>query len=83
MRFDILSRIEPIIVNGRVLARDMWFKLTRDGYRGEMVARCPWLRKKGDIYICRIHGTKPVHCREFIPSPSLAERIGCPGWDEE
>ena len=82
-RFDILSRIETIKIKGHVFARDMWFKLRRDGRRGEMVDRCPWLRKSGDRYFCRIHNTKPGHCREFTPSPELARKIGCPGWDDD
>lgn len=82
-RSDILIRIEPIIVRGKVFTRDMWFKITKNKRRGEMADRCPWLRKKGDIYTCRIHATKPGHCREFIPSPEFAKLIGCQGWDDE
>ena len=82
-RHDILSRIETIKIQGHVFARDMWFKLTKDGRRGEMVSRCPWIRKQGEKYICRIHNTKPGHCRNFIPSPELAKKIGCQGWNDD
>jgi len=82
-RHDILARIETIKVKGHVFVRDMWFKLQKDGSRGEMVERCPWLRKQKDHYICRIQNTKPKHCREFVPSRECAREIGCPGWDDE
>jgi len=81
-RYNILKRIQEIKVQGKVVGRDMWFSLTKSGHQADMVNRCPWLRKKGDIYICLIHTTKPTKCRNFVPAPSLAEKIGCRGWEE-
>jgi Fe-S-cluster containining protein len=48
----------------------------------EPVYRCPWLRKlpKKDKYICRIHKTKPKHCRNFPKSKRHALENGCKGF---
>lgn len=49
---------------------------------GEEVTRCPWLRKlpNKDKYICRIHDTKPKHCRDYPKSKKHALRTGCKGF---
>jgi Fe-S-cluster containining protein len=49
---------------------------------GEYVNRCPWLRKlpKQNKYICRIHDTKPEHCRNFSKSKRHAKDNGCKGF---
>jgi len=49
---------------------------------GEYVNRCPWLRKlpKQNKYICRIHETKPEHCRNFPKSKRHALEKGCKGF---
>ncbi|MBW2369293.1 MAG: YkgJ family cysteine cluster protein [Deltaproteobacteria bacterium] len=49
---------------------------------GEPVNRCPWLRKlpKKNKYICRIHETKPEHCRNFPKSKRHALENGCNGF---
>ena len=45
------------------------------------VLRCPFLRKlpNKDVYICRIHNTKPEACTKFPISRQQAKDIGCPG----
>jgi Fe-S-cluster containining protein len=52
---------------------------------GEPVDRCPWLRKlpKKNEYICRIHETKPEHCRNFPKSKRHALENGCKGFPED
>ena len=52
---------------------------------GEYVNRCPWLRKlpKQNKYICRIHETKPEHCRNFPKSKRHALDCGCRGFPAE
>ena len=49
---------------------------------GEPANRCPWLRKlpKKNKYICRIHDTKPEHCRKFPRSKRHALENGCKGF---
>lgn len=49
---------------------------------GEPAKRCPWLRKlpKKDKYVCRIHDTKPEHCRKFPKSKRHAIENGCKGF---
>jgi len=51
---------------------------------GEDVFRCPWLRKlpKKDKYICRIHDTKPKHCRDYPKSKKHALKTGCQGFNK-
>ncbi len=48
----------------------------------EEVGRCPFLRKDRNkpTYHCRIHGTKPLHCRLFPLSANHAMRCRCPNW---
>jgi Fe-S-cluster containining protein len=52
---------------------------------GEYVNRCPWLRKlpKQNKYICRIHETKPEHCRNFPKSKRHALDNDCKGFSTE
>lgn len=77
-RQDILSRIDVMKIAGHVVARDMWMNPD-----GELALRCPWLFRRGAVHYCRIHSTKPSMCRDFVPSPDLAQRIGCQGWDDD
>ena len=69
-RFDILEYIH---------CGDLWIS-PRTGHD---VTRCPWLRKlpNKEIYICRIHDTKPKHCREYPRSKKHALRTGCKGFN--
>jgi len=62
-RWDILEWVDIMKVGGDELFADIWFSLTT----GEETTRCPWLRKlpNKNIYKCRIHETKPSHCRNF------------------
>ena len=75
-RRDILQWVSRIGV-GEYLALD--FPIHPE--TGDEVDRCPFLRKlpRKDVYICRIHDTKPDACRRFPLSREKAERIGCPG----
>jgi len=47
------------------------------------VMRCPWLRKISgkEKYRCRIHDTKPRHCRDYPKSKKHALMTGCKGFD--
>jgi len=47
----------------------------------EEVTGCPFLRKlpNKNIYVCRIHDTKPEACAKFPMSRQQAEDVGCPG----
>ena len=49
---------------------------------GEPASRCPWLRKlpKKNKFICRIHDTKPEHCRNFPKSKRHALENDCKGF---
>lgn len=58
---------------------DLWFSpVTRD-----QVTRCPWLRKmpNKNVYKCRIHETKPQHCRAFPQTKKKAIYTGCRGFE--
>ena len=68
-RWDILEYID---------VGDLWVSPRT----GEDVSRCPWLRKlpNKDKYICRIHHTKPKHCRDYPDSKKHAMRTGCKGF---
>jgi Fe-S-cluster containining protein len=61
-----------------VVGTDLWIS----PITGEDVIRCPWLRKlpKKNKYICRIHETKPKHCRDYPKSKKHANRTGCNGF---
>ena len=68
-RWDILGYI-----NGG----DLWISPKT----GEDVTRCPWLRKlpRTEKYSCRIHDTKPRHCKDYPKSKKHALRTGCKGF---
>jgi Fe-S-cluster containining protein len=80
-RWDILERVEIMMVDGKELFADIWFSPTT----GEETARCPWLRKlpNKNIYTCRIHETKPLHCRNFPKSKKHALTTGCKGFGND
>jgi len=72
-RFDILKGVDTFAgIN------DIWISPKT----GEAVSRCPWLRKlpKQNKYLCRIHETKPEHCRNFPKSKRHALENGCKGF---
>jgi Fe-S-cluster containining protein len=75
-RFDILEWVGPF--EGM---DEIWISPKT----GEYVNRCPWLRKlpKKSKYICRIHETKPEHCRNFPKSKRHALDNGCKGFPSE
>jgi Fe-S-cluster containining protein len=72
-RTDILERIDTF---GGL--NDIWI----NPKTGELVGRCPWLRKlpKNSKFTCRIHETKPEHCRKFPKSKRHALDNGCKGF---
>ena len=75
-RYDILEWVDTFAG-----LNDIWI----NPKTGEPVNRCPWLRKrpKKDRYICRIHETKPKHCRNFPKSKRHAFENGCKGFPAE
>jgi Fe-S-cluster containining protein len=75
-RFDIL---EWVVSFGGM--NEIWISPKT----GEYVNRCPWLRKlpKQSKYICRIHETKPEHCRNYPKSKRHALDTGCKGFPVE
>ena len=75
-RFDILEWVGPF--EGM---DEIWISPKT----GEYANRCPWLRKlpKQNKYICRIHETKPEHCRKFPKSKRHALDNGCKGFPAE
>jgi len=66
-----------LLEDDRTLA-DLWISPRT----GEEVTRCPWLRKlpKKDKYKCRIHETKPAHCKNYPKSKKHALTTGCKGF---
>ena len=75
-RFDILEWVGPF--EGM---DEIWI----NPKTGEYVNRCPWLRKLPgqNKYICRIHETKPEHCRNFPKSKRHALDNDCKGFSTE
>jgi Fe-S-cluster containining protein len=76
-RWDILDWVSFLLEDDRTLA-DLWISPRT----GEEVTRCPWLRKlpRKDKYICRIHDTKPIHCKKYPHSKKHALTTGCKGF---
>ncbi len=75
-RFDILEWVGPF--EGM---DEIWISPKT----GEYVNRCQWLRKlpKQNKYICRIHETKPEHCRNFPKSKRHTLDYVCEGFPTE
>ena len=74
-RHDILK-----FVDQSSFCNDIWINQET----GEELGRCPWLKKLPDKkYICRIHHTKPAHCRNYPHSKRHALTTGCKGFDIE
>jgi Fe-S-cluster containining protein len=75
-RYDILDWVDSF--SG---VNDIWV----NPKTSEPVDRCPWLRKlpKKEKYICRIHETKPDHCRNFPKSKRHAIDNDCKGFSAE
>ena len=74
-RYDILK-----FVDQSSFCNDIWINQET----GEELGRCPWLKKLPDKkYICRIHHTKPAHCRNYPHSKRHALTTGCKGFDVE
>jgi Fe-S-cluster containining protein len=66
---------------GEIVFGDLWLNPNT----GDEVTRCPWLRKlpKQDKYKCRIHDTKPAHCRNYPKSKRHALTTGCKGFGDD
>ncbi|WP_020590041.1 YkgJ family cysteine cluster protein [Desulfobacter curvatus] len=75
-RYDILEWVDSFAG-----LNDVWINPKTQ----EPVDRCPWLRKLPgkDKYTCRIHETKPRHCRDFPKSKRHALDSGCRGFHAE
>ena len=74
-RYDILK-----FVDQSSFLNDIWI----DQETGEELGRCPWLKRlPNSKYICRIHHTKPAHCRNYPHSKRHALTTGCKGFDVE
>ena len=74
-RHDILK-----FVDQSSFFNDIWI----DQETEEELGRCPWLKQLPDKkYICRIHHTKPAHCRNYPHSKRHALTTGCKGFDVE
>jgi len=72
-RTDILEWVDTFVG-----LNDIWISPKT----GKSVSRCPWLRKlpKKEKHACRIHDTKPEHCRNFPKSKRHALENGCKGY---
>jgi len=75
-RYDILEWVDSFAG-----LNDIWISPKTD----ESADRCPWLRKlpKKDKYFCRIHETKPEHCRNYPKSKRHALENACKGFPAE
>ncbi|MHB8764614.1 MAG: YkgJ family cysteine cluster protein [Deferrisomatales bacterium] len=75
-RFDILAWVDLRLRDVGMM--DLWI----DPATADEVTRCPWLRKvpREARCLCRIHDTKPRHCREYPRSKKHALMTGCPGF---
>lgn len=75
-RYDILK-----FVDRSSFFNDIWINQET----GEELGKCPWLKRlpNNDKYICRIHHTKPTHCRNYPHSKRHALTTGCKGFDPD
>ena len=80
-RWDILEWVEIYDAAGEAVFGDIWISPNT----GDDVNRCPWLRKlpRQEKYKCRIHGTKPAHCRNYPKSKKHALTTGCKGFGDD
>lgn len=80
-RWDILSWVDIFDFDGEEAFGDIWISPNT----GDAVSRCPWLRKlpRQDKYKCRIHDTKPAHCRNYPKSKKHALTTGCKGFEND
>ena len=80
-RWDILEWVHVYDFKGEEAFGDIWISPNT----GDEVSRCPWLRKLPlqDKYKCRIHDTKPAHCRNYPKSKKHALTTGCKGFGND
>ena len=78
-KYEILEWVDSIPLGDDQFVYDIWISPVT----GEDVQRCPWLRKlpKKDEYICRIHDSKPEHCRRYPRSKKHAGKTECRGFE--
>ena len=75
---DILKRTLQIYIGNNKYINDIWFRPDT----GELYPYCPWLRReKGNKYKyqCKIHGSKPLHCKAYPIDRKHALTLACPG----
>lgn len=75
-RADILAWVGRAVFSGE-------YQFPVDPRTGdEVVGVCPFLRKlpRRNLYVCRIHDTRPEDCCRFPPAREDAERVGCQGY---
>lgn len=80
-RWDILNWVHIFDFDGKEAFGDIWISPNT----GDEVHRCPWLRKlpRQNKYKCRIHDTKPAHCRNYPKSKKHALTTGCKGFGND
>jgi len=80
-RWDILRWVSIFQSGGETVFGDLWISPNT----GDEVTRCPWLRKlpRQDKYKCRIHDTKPAHCKNYPKSKRHALTTGCRGFGDD
>ena len=73
-RYDILK-----FIHQDSFFNNIWIHPETEG----ALDRCPWLKRlpDNDKYICRIHDTKPTHCRNYPHSKRHALTTGCKGFE--
>lgn len=80
-RCDILRWVVNFEFDGEDAFGDLWINPNT----GEEANRCPWLRKLPlkDKYKCRIHDTKPAHCRNYPKTKKHALTTACKGFGND
>ena len=77
-REDILAWVLPWYAGSGTVLYELWV----DPQTGEMADACPWLEERADgTTICRIHDTKPRHCRDWPPGRAEAHRANCRAYE--
>jgi len=75
---DILKRLFPIYIGNNQYIHDIWFHPVKQN----IYSYCPWLRRAKNNkykYHCKIHGTKPSHCKNYPIDREQALSLGCSG----
>ena len=73
-RTDILVWVLAWYSGSGTVLYELWV----DPVTGNLADGCPWLEVLADgTSFCRIHNTKPRHCRDWPPGKTEATRSGC------